>query len=64
MASEEFYGTTELAEYLDVPVATVRKWRFEGHGPRSLKVGRHVRYRRADVEQWLDTLAPEPRGAA
>jgi excisionase family DNA binding protein len=52
MASE-FFDTGQLAEYLNVPVRTVRVWRYQGTGPPGIKVGRHVRYRVADVERWL-----------
>jgi excisionase family DNA binding protein len=45
----------ELAAFLDVPLRTVYNWRYEGIGPRGLKVGRHVRYRREDVDAWLRT---------
>lgn len=44
----------QVADYLGVPVATVYRWRYEGTGPRGMKVGKHVRYRRAEVEAWLD----------
>lgn len=42
-----------VAEYLQVPVRTLGQWRWLGTGPKFLKVGRHVRYRRRDVEMWL-----------
>lgn len=45
----------QLADYLGVPLATVYRWRYEGTGPRGMKVGKRVRYRRADAEAWLDT---------
>lgn len=44
----------QVADYLGVPVATVYRWRYEGTGPRGMKVGKHVRYRRGEVEAWLD----------
>ena len=44
----------ELAEYLGVPLATVYRWRSRRDGPAGIRVGRHVRYRLADVERWLD----------
>ena len=47
----------ELAEYLGVPVGTLYAWRTNGAGPRGLKVGRHIRYRREDVESWLELRA-------
>jgi excisionase family DNA binding protein len=40
---------TEVAELLDVPVSTVREWGRNGTLPR-VKLGRHVRFIRAQVE--------------
>ncbi|MFC8824944.1 helix-turn-helix transcriptional regulator [Streptomyces sp. NPDC057137] len=50
---ERLYSPTALAEYLDVPVKTVYRWNHTGTGPKAHRVGRHVRYRPADVEAWL-----------
>lgn len=48
--------TSETAELLHVPVATLRWWRHVGTGPKSFKLGaRKVMYRRADVLGWLET---------
>jgi excisionase family DNA binding protein len=47
----------ELAERLQVPVATVQTWRANRTGPRGHRVGRHVRYREADVALWLEKRA-------
>jgi predicted DNA-binding transcriptional regulator AlpA len=44
---------TALADYLDVPVATVYRWNYVGSGPPVLHIGRHVRYRSGDVQKWL-----------
>ncbi|HWT78644.1 MAG TPA: helix-turn-helix domain-containing protein [Candidatus Methylomirabilis sp.] len=44
----------EVSELLRVPVATVYAWRHKGEGPPGIKVGRHIRFRRRDVESWLD----------
>lgn len=46
-----------LADWLDVPVWTIRKWRAQGTGPKGIRVGRHVRWRPEDVRAWLDELA-------
>lgn len=43
-----------VADALDIPVQTLYVWRTKGAGPRGIKVGRHLRYRRSDVEAWLD----------
>lgn len=45
---------SEVAEYLDVPVQTIYAWNSRGIGPRAIKVGRHLRYRWAEVDRWLD----------
>ena len=44
----------ELADYLAVPLATVYKWNHVGSGPQAIRVGKHIRYRRADVDRWLE----------
>jgi excisionase family DNA binding protein len=54
--SEEYLSPEGLADYLGVSVSTVHHWRSKGaktQGPPSFKIGRHVRYRRTDVEAWL-----------
>jgi predicted DNA-binding transcriptional regulator AlpA len=36
------------------PVATLYGWRHRGVGPASVRLGARVRYRRADIEAWID----------
>jgi excisionase family DNA binding protein len=43
----------DLAEYLGVPVATLYAWRYHRQGPQGFRVGRHIRYRWADIEEWI-----------
>ena len=38
-----------LAEYLDVPVTTIRDWRTDGKGPCAIRVGGRVRFAVSDV---------------
>lgn len=55
----------EVADFLGVPVKTLYTWRITSTGPRASKVGKHLRYRWADVESWLDAQADEQvEGAA
>jgi excisionase family DNA binding protein len=54
---DEWLTLRELAEWLKVPTRTVEKWNCEGTGPRRHRLGRAVRYRRTDVEAWLDQRA-------
>lgn len=49
---EKHLTPEDLAEREDVPTSSVYKWNSEGTGPRYLRIGRHVRYRLADVIEW------------
>ncbi len=44
----------DLASYLEVPVATIYAWRYRRQGPPGFRVGRHLRFRGSDVEQWIE----------
>ena len=50
---EPLLSIEELAEYLDVPVTTIRDWRTDGKGPCAIKVGGRVRFATSDVLTWL-----------
>ena len=43
----------DLAAYLEVPVATLYAWRYRRQGPTGFKVGRHLRYRKIDIDRWI-----------
>jgi excisionase family DNA binding protein len=43
----------DVAELLGVPEGTLEFWRYQNRGPAYIKVGRHVRYRPADIEAYL-----------
>jgi excisionase family DNA binding protein len=50
---EPLLSIEELAEYLHVPVTTIRDWRTDGKGPCAIKVGGRVRFATSDVLAWL-----------
>ena len=60
--NDEMLTITETAEFLRVPVGTLRYWRHTGDGPLSFRVGRHVRYWRTDLVLWLTEQANRQRG--
>ncbi|MCY7396828.1 MAG: helix-turn-helix domain-containing protein [Nocardioides sp.] len=57
----EMLTIKEAARFLRVPENTLRYWRHLGSGPRSFKVGRHVRYWRVDVILWLSEQTNRPQ---
>jgi excisionase family DNA binding protein len=57
---ERLLGPKQVASYLGVPVTTLYVWRHRGVGPAAFRVGRHLRYRREDVEAWLQGQGPRP----
>jgi len=42
-----------LAEYLGVSKKTIYSWRLRGVAPPAYRIGRHLRWSRADVDAWL-----------
>jgi len=62
MQSEEVSVMTvdEVAEYLRIPRSSLYKLAQEGRIP-CQKVGRHWRFRREALEQWLDARPPQQR---
>ncbi len=49
----EYLTPAQLAELFQVPESTLQEWRYRGTGPKYAKVGKHVRYRRTEVDRWL-----------
>ena len=47
----------EVSDLLGIPVATLYRWRHRGEGPPGYRIGRHVRFRRAAVEAWIESRA-------
>ena len=53
MPTHPHLSPEQIAEEFDVSLATVYKWRTQRTGPPGFRVGRHVRYRRTDVDSWV-----------
>ena len=50
---EKLMNTNELAEYLGIAVSTIVDYRLKGIGPVYVEIGQLVRYRKADVDNWV-----------
>lgn len=48
----------DLAAELQIPKRTIYYWRAQSpkQGPKGFTVGKHVRFRRADVDAWVESL--------
>lgn len=53
VTSSSLIDEKQLCAELGISSVTATKWRAKAAGPPFIKVGRLVRYRRADVEAWL-----------
>lgn len=53
--SDTLFTIDQAARYLAIPKTTLYTWRTRrvGFGPRAMKVGGSLRYRRADLDAWI-----------
>lgn len=53
-----YLSVDDLAAKLQIPKQTIYAWRseFPKRGPRGFRVGRHLRFRPEDVEEWVQSL--------
>ena len=49
----ERLNNRQAAEYLGLKETTLNKWRCHGGGPPYIKLGRLIRYRKADLDAFL-----------
>ena len=62
---ERLISPEQLAALLgDIPVRTLYRWRQTNYGPTAIRVGKHLRYRTADVTRWIDEQAAQEGAAA
>ena len=47
------WSVADVAEYLNVPSKTLYTWRYQGKGPPAFRLGKHLRFKREEVEDWL-----------
>lgn len=55
VAGSNMFNETQAAEVLGCSVALLRKWRLFGEGPAYVKIGRLVRYRQEDLDEFLNS---------
>ena len=52
--TETLLSPPQVSTYLQIPVTTLYQWRHRGRGPAATRVGRHLRYRKDDVDAWVE----------
>jgi excisionase family DNA binding protein len=53
----EFLSEQQLCQRLGVGVTTLRRWRWQGREmPTACRLGRLVRYHRAEVDRWIERV--------
>ena len=58
---EELLTPEDVSRILGVPLKTIAHWRTNRSGPIFLRVGGNVRYRRCDLEEWVEERVAETR---
>jgi predicted DNA-binding transcriptional regulator AlpA len=56
----ELLTEQDLAAELKMKPPSLADWRHRGKGPTYIKLGQLVRYRRSDVEDWLEARTVHP----
>ena len=57
----EWIGVEEPAAELGVPRRTVYAWRASQTGPRAAMFGKHLRFRRSDLDMWIESRMDQAR---
>lgn len=52
--SKVFFTEIEVSRKTKISLATLRRWRLEGRGPRYRKFGSLVRYGEDELDDWMD----------
>lgn len=51
----DIFKTTQAAQYLGLSKPTLERFRTSGGGPKFAKLGASVRYRKCDLDAWLES---------
>lgn len=62
--AEQLMTYEDVARYTQFSVETLRNWVYLGKGPASYSIGGRRRFRRQDVEKWLESRRDQPAPAA
>jgi len=56
--SEVLFTEKQAAEYLNLSQRALQSWRYSGRGMPFIRIShRCIRYRKSDIDEWLDSRA-------
>jgi excisionase family DNA binding protein len=55
------FSLRTASQYLGVSQAALRTWKRQGHGPAYFRAGKLLRYRKSDLDAWIEArrVCPE-----
>jgi len=59
-SGDRLVNDEEASEHLRLAPGTLRQWRYRGRGPAFVRVGGKVRYRRGDLDAWVERNRVDP----
>ena len=57
----QYWNEKDVSEYTGISLSTLRNWRSMGSPIRYCKIGRMVKYNKADVIEFMDEHLIDPR---
>lgn len=60
LSNENALNERLAARYLGVSAGTLRLWRSENRSPRYFRAGKLIRFRRADLDAWIEARLSAP----
>ena len=61
LSNENALNERQAAKYLGVSAGTLRLWRSENRSPRYFRAGKLIRFRRADLDAWIEARLSAPQ---
>ncbi len=55
----DWLSPAQAAAYTGLPEKTLEEYRRKGTGPQFSRVGKHVRYKRRHIDNWLESCVDE-----
>lgn len=64
MEEKTVLNSRQASAYLGCSESVMRLWRSQGQGPRYFRAGKLIRYRRADLDAWIEARLCDPQSTS